>query len=179
MAKLSSREILWNKLSRTCFQDRVMPYAYWLTAITDRHHHEHKKVLDQSIAMLAGADFVKLIGEREFCKMWKSICNDATLERTAVRQGKIILDGLWSTIMTGFAFSNINIDIDKPISNGLKATYLDICKHSARNIYQVARDINRPYNRVHNDAKKLEAIGLVKAVSAKQAGRAVMLLSAA
>lgn len=179
MAKLSSREILWNKLSRTCFQDRVMPYAYWLAAITDRNHHEHNKVLDQSIAMLAGADFVKLIGEREFCKLWKSICNDATLERTAVRHGKIILDGLWSSIMTGFAFSNMSIDINTPISTGLKATYLDICKHSARNIYQVAKDINRPYNRVHSDAKKLEAIGLVKAVSAKQAGRTVMLLSAA
>lgn len=41
------------------------------------------------------------------------------------------------------------------------------------------KDINRPYNRVHNDANKLEAIWLLKAVSAKQAGRAVMLLTAA
>lgn len=179
MAKLSNREILWNTISRTCFQDRVMPYAYWLTAITDRNHHEHKKVLDQSIAMLAGADFIKLIGEREFCKLWKSISPDVTLDRTAARQGKAILDGLWSVIMTGFAFSNMNIDISKPISTGLKATYLDICKHSAKNIYQVAKDTDRPYNRVHDDTKKLQKIGLVKAVSAKQAGRTVMLLSAA
>jgi hypothetical protein len=27
MARLSAREILWNKLSRTRFQDRVMPYV--------------------------------------------------------------------------------------------------------------------------------------------------------
>lgn len=178
MAKLSSREILWNKVSRTCFQDRVMPYAYWLSAITDSNHHEHKKVLDQSIAMLGGADFVKLIGEREFAQLWKSIRNHASTERSSVRQGKIILDGLWSTIMTGFVFSNINIDIHKPFNKGLKATYLDICKQSAKNIYQVAKDINRPYNRVHADTKKLIEIGLIKAVSAKQSGRSVILLSA-
>lgn len=179
MAKISSREILWNKISRTCFQDRVMPYAYWLAAITDVHHHEHKKVLEQSIAMISSANFVKLIGEREFCKIWKEIRNDVSLERTAIRQGKIILDSLWSMIMTGFAFSNINIHIDKPISTGLKATYLDICKQSAKNIYQVAKDIHRPYNRVHEDVKKLAAIGLVRAIPSRQAGRTVTLLSAA
>ena len=27
MARLSAREILWNKLSITCLQDRVMPYV--------------------------------------------------------------------------------------------------------------------------------------------------------
>ncbi len=178
MARISSREILWNQISRTCFQDRVMPYAYWLSAITDSNHHEHKKVLDQTVAMLGGADFVKLIGEREFAKLWKGIRNHVSNERSAVRQGKVILDGLWSTIMTGFAFGNINVDISKPFSSGLKATYLDICKQSKKNIYQVAKDINRPYNRVHDDAKKLIEIGLVKAESAKQSGRSVMLLRA-
>ena len=179
MARISSREILWNKISRTCFQDRVMPYAYWLAAITDTHHHEHKKVLEQSIAMISSANFVKLMGEREFGRIWKIIRGDVSLERTAVRQGKIILDGLWSIIMTGFAFSNININIDKPISTGLKTTYLDICKQSTKNIYQVAKDIHRPYNRVHEDVKKLAAMGLIRATTSKQTGRTVMLLSAA
>ena len=39
MARLSSREILWNQISRTSFQDRVMPYAYWVRAINDSDHH--------------------------------------------------------------------------------------------------------------------------------------------
>lgn len=176
MARVSSREILWNRLARTCFQDRVMPYAYWLSAITDANHHEHKKVLDQSVAMLNGQDFVTLIGEREFAQLWKGIRNHVSHERASVKQGKLILDGLWSTIMTGFAFGNINVALSKPLSVGLKATYLDICKQSAKNIYQIAKDINRPYNRVHDDAKKLLAMGLISAESTKHAGRAVMLL---
>ena len=177
MARISRSEILWNQVSRTCFQDREMPFAYWLSAITNPNHHEHKKVLDQSLAMLRGADFVKLIGEREFKKLWKNIRNNATSERASVKQGKIILDGLWSIIMTGFAYSNINIDIQKPFNKGLKATYLDICKQSTKNIYQVAKDTNRPYNRVHEDVKKLSAIGLITVKSTKNSGRSVILLS--
>ena len=147
MARISSREILWNKISRTCFQDRVMPYSYWVKAISDRNHHEHKKVLDQSVSMLTGGDFVRLLGEREFVGLWKSIRDDVDHDRTATRQGQVILDGLWLAIMTGFAFGNLSIDIDKPLSTQLKATYLDICKYSTRNIYQVAQDIDRPYSR--------------------------------
>ena len=62
--------------------------------------------------------------------------------------------------MTGFAFGSRNINIDKPMSRQLKVTYLDICQNSDRNIYQVARNINRPYNRVYADVKRLQEIGL-------------------
>jgi len=179
MARVSSREILWNTISRTCFQDRVMPYAYWVRAINDSDHHEHKKVLNQSVSMLTGSDFVRLLGERKFADIWKGIRDDVDCNRTAGRQGKVILDGLWSWVMTGFAFGNQNINIDKPMSRQLKLTYLDICQYSARNIYQVARDINRPYNRVYDDVKRLQEIGLIKALPSIQAGRKVTLKSAA
>ena len=177
MARVSSREILWNMISRTCFQDRVMPYAYWFKAICDRDHHEHKQVLDQSISMLTGSNFVQLLGEKKFVGVWKDIRDDANPNRTAAVQGKIILDGLWSSLMTGFAFGNQNINIDKPMSRQLKMTYLEICRNSARNIYQVARDINRPYNRVYADVKRLEEIGLIKVLSSIQTGRKVAILS--
>lgn len=178
MARLSRRELLWNSISRTCFQDRVMPYAYWLLAITDRNHREHKKVLDQSVAMISGKYFVDLIGESDFVKQWKELRADVSSERTATKQGALILDGLWSSIVTGFAFSNPNINIIKPMSRGLKSTYFDICKHSKISIYQVAKDTKRGYNRVHEDAKKLELMGLVSSVTSKQGGRTVNLLSA-
>jgi len=55
---------------------------------------------------------------------------------------------------------------------------LDICQNSARNIYQVAKDINRPYNRVYADVKRLQEIGLIKALSSIQTGRKVSILSA-
>ena len=57
-------------------------------------------------------------------------------------------------------------------------TYLDICQNSDRNIYQVARNINRPYNRVYADVKRLQEIGLIKALSSIQTGRKVTILSA-
>ena len=178
MARISSREILWNTMSRTCFQDRVMPYAYWLKAINDRDHHDHKQILDQSISMLTGSDFVQLIGEKKFVGAWKDIRDDVNPNRTSAVQGKVILDGLWSSLMTGFAFGSRNINIDKPMSRQLKVTYLNICQNSARNIYQVAKDINRPYNRVYADVKRLQEIGLIKAWSSIQAGRKVSVLSA-
>ena len=178
MARVSSREILWNTMSRTCFQDRVMPYAYWGKAIYDRDHHEHKQVLDQSISMLTGSNFVQLLGEKKFVGIWKDIRDDVNPNRTAAVQGKIILDALWSSLMTGFAFGSQNINIDKPISRQLKMTYLDICQNSARNIYQVARDTNRAYNRVYADVKRLEEIGLIKTLSSIQTGRKVLILSA-
>ncbi len=80
--------------------------------------------------------------------------------------------------MTGFAFGSRNINIDKPMSRQLKVTYLDICQNSDRNIYQVARNINRPYNRVYADVKRLQEIGLIKDLSSIQTGRKVTILSA-
>ena len=80
--------------------------------------------------------------------------------------------------MTGFAFGSRNINIDKPMSRQLKVTYLDICQISDRNIYQVARNITRPYNRVYADVKRLQEIGLIKALSSIQTGRKVTILSA-
>ncbi|MDC0115033.1 helix-turn-helix domain-containing protein [Methylophilaceae bacterium] len=64
------------------------------------------------------------------------------------------------------------------MSRQLKVTYLDICQNSTRNIYQVAKDINRPYNRVYADVKRLQEIGLIKAWPSIQAGRKVSILSA-
>lgn len=179
MARLSAREILWNQISRTCFQDRVMPYAYWFNAITNRKHHEHKKVLDRSISMFTGADFVRLIGDQQFVEVWQNIRHDVDLERAAVRQGKVILDALWSMAVTGFAFCQHGIDIRKPISKQLKATYLDISSRSSKSIYQVARDMNRPYSRVYADVKRLNELGLVKAKATARDGKRVTLLSVA
>jgi hypothetical protein len=156
-----------------------MPYAYWVAAIIDRTHHEHLKLLNQTVSIIDAADFVRLIGDRQFLKSWQSIRLDVDSEHTSSRQGKIILDGLWTMMMTGFAFSGYAYVLDKPMSKQLKATYVDICSRSSKNIYQVARDMNRPYSRVYADVKRLQEIGLVNALSLVQAGKRVTLLSAA
>ena len=179
MARLSAREVLWNKISRTCFQDRVMPYAYWFAAVTDQAHHEHQKILNQSVSIFSGAEFVRLLGDQQFTDTWQNIREDVDTQRTSIRQGKVILDGLWSMMVTGFAFSQHAFKIQKPISKQLKATYVDICSRSTKNIYQVARDMGRPYSRVYADIKRLQAIGLVNASSKVQAGKRVTLLRAA
>jgi len=156
-----------------------MPYAYWVAAIIDRTHHEHLKLLNQTVSIIDAADFVRLIGDRQFLKSWQSIRLDVDSEHTSSRQGKIVLDGLWAMMMTGFAFSGYAYVLDKPMSKQLKATYVDICSRSSKNIYQVARDMNRPYSRVYADVKRLQEIGLVNALSSVQAGKRVTLLSAA
>jgi hypothetical protein len=156
-----------------------MPYAYWVAAIIDRTHHEHLKLLNQTVSIIDAADFVRLIGDRQFLKSWQSIRLDVDSEHTSSRQGKIILDGLWAMMMTGFAVSGYAYVLDKPMSKQLKATYVDICSRSSKNIYQVARDMNRPYSRVYADVKRLQEIGLVNALSSVQAGKRVTLLSAA
>jgi len=179
MARLSSREILWNQIYRTCFQDRLMPYAYWFNAITDRMHHEHKKVLDRSVSIFSGANFVSLLGDINFGNIWPGMRNDVNIEGASGRQGKVILDALYLIKMTGFAFSEHGMDIRKPISKQLKATYLDIASLSSKSIYQVARDMNRPYSRVYADVKRLNEIGLVKAKASTRGGKRVTLLSAA
>lgn len=179
MARLSAREILWNQISRTCFQDREMPYAYWFSAITDRKHHEHIKVLDRSISIFSGADFVRLLGDKNFGNIWPGIRDDVNIEGALVRQGKVILDALYSMMMTGFAFSERGMDIRKPISKQLKATYLDIASRSSKSIYEVARDMNRPYGRVYADVKRLSEIGLVTAKASTRGGKRLTLLSVA
>jgi len=156
-----------------------MPYAYWVAAIIDRTHHEHLKLLNQSASIIDAADFVRLIGDRQFLKSWQSIRLDVDSEYTSGRQGKIILDGLWAIMMTGFAFSGYAYVLDKPMSKQLKATYVDICSRSSKSIYQVARDMNRPYSRVYADVKRLQEIGLVNAISSIQAGKRVTSLGAA
>ena len=87
MARLSAREMLWNKISRTCFQDRVMPYAYWFAAVTDQAHHEHQKILNQSISIFSGAEFVRLLGDQQFTDTWQSIRDDIDTQRSSTRQG--------------------------------------------------------------------------------------------
>jgi predicted transcriptional regulator len=81
--------------------------------------------------------------------------------------------------VTGFAFCQHVINIRKPISKQLKATYLDISSRSSKSIYQVARDMNRPYSRVYADVKRLNEMGLVKAKATARDGKRVTLLSAA
>lgn len=178
MARISSREMLWNKISRTCFQDRVMPYAYWISAITDSNHREHHKVLNQSAAMIPARQFVDLMGERAFIDTWKLRRQEMNLDRISVNQSKIILDCLWSILVTGFSFSNINTSVTKPLNKQLMKTYLDICKRNKKSIYQVAKDTGRAYNRVHADVEKLERVGLISSFTTEQKGRRVRFLSA-
>ncbi len=100
----------------------MIPYAYWVAAIIDCNHHEHLKLLNQSVSIIDAADLVRLMGDRQFLKSWQSIRLDVDSELTSSRQGKIILDGLWAMMMTGFAFSVYAYVLEKPISKQLKAT---------------------------------------------------------
>ena len=177
MARLSHREILWRKISRTSFQDRLMPYAYWLDAIKNRKHHEHKKILSQSITFFTSSQFIKMLWEKEFIDSWKIIRDDVDLEHDMTRQSQIILDGVWAMLVTGFAFSRQVFHIKKPLSRQVKATYVDISSRRNKNIYQVARDMGRPYNRVFADIQKLQQLNLIKATPVIQKGKRVTLLN--
>jgi len=177
MARLSHREILWRKISRTCFQDRLMPYAYWFDAIRNRKHHEHKKILNRSISFFTSSQFIKMLGEKEFIESWKVIRDDVDIEHDMTMQSQIILDGVWSMLVTGFAFNHEVFHIKKPLSRQLKATYVDISSRRNKNIYQVARDMNRPYSRVFADIHKLQQLKLIKSNSSVQKGKRVTLLS--
>lgn len=177
MARLSHREILWRKISRTCFQDRLMPYAYWFNAIQDRKHPEHKKILNRSISFFTSNQFIKMLGEKTFIESWKMIRDDIDTEHDMTRQGQVILDGVWAMLVTGFAFSQKAFHIKKPLSRQMKATYIDIAKRATKNIYQVARDIDRPYNRVFADIHRLQDLGLIKASPSVHAGKRVTLLT--
>ena len=156
-----------------------MPYAYWFDAVTDRTHHEHQKILNHSVSIFSAVEFVKLLGEQQFTDTWRGVREDVDTQCTSTRQGKVILDALWSILMTGFAFSQHAFKLQRPISKQLKATYVDICSRSTKNIYQVARDMNRTYSRVYADVKRLQEIGLVNVSLEVQAGKRVTLLSAA
>jgi hypothetical protein len=156
-----------------------MPYQYWLAAITQRDHHEHGNVLNQSLTWISPANFVRLLGEKQFCSIWKNIANDANLTRNPIRQSKIILDGFWAYLMTGFFFTRPDMTLNKPLSKGLKTVYLKISEQPTSSIYQVAKQTQRPYSRVYQDVKTLQQLGLVHMTPSKQSGRTVKLLSLA
>ena len=80
-------------------------------------------------------------------------------------------------LVTGSAFSRKAFHIKKPLSRQLKATYADIAKCAGKNIYQVARDMDRPYNRVFADIHRLQDLGLIKASPSVHAGKRVTLLN--
>jgi hypothetical protein len=177
MAKLSNREVLWNKISRTVFQDRVVPYVKWRSAVMDSSHPEHSKILPQSLGMLSAATFVELIGEDEFVEKWNELRNSINASKQSVKNSTIILDNTWASIVTGFAFVKPNSQIKKPLSKKLRATFVNISRHSnPTNIYQVAKESNRAYNTVHADINKLEDLGLVKTQSVKINNRDVRLV---
>ena len=179
MARLSRREILWQQISRTCFQDRLMPYAYWVDAIKERTHPEHKKVLNRSVAFFSSHQLIAMLGEKVFIETWRVIRDDVDTTQDTTRQGKVILDGVWRLLVTGFAFGGKAFHILKPLSRQLKATYEEIAHATNKNIYQVARDMNRRYSRVFADIHQLRDLNLVKTSPSVRAGKKVTLLNAA
>lgn len=178
MARLSHREILWRKISRPCFQDRLMPYVYWVNAIEDRKHPEHKKILNRSISFFTSRQFIKMLDEKKFIASWSWIREDVDPKHDMTRQGRVILDGVWAILVTGFAFSHKAFHIKKPLSRQLKSTYVDIASRANKNIYQVARDMDRPYNRVYADVYRLRDLELIKTSPSVYGGKKVTLLSA-
>jgi hypothetical protein len=154
-----------------------MPFSYWVNAIEDRHHPEHKKILNRSISFFTSNQFIKMLGEKTFIESWKMIRDDIDTEHDMTRQGQVILDGVWAMLVTGFAFSQKAFHIKRPLSRQMKATYVDITKRATKNIYQVARDIDRPYNRVFADIHRLQNLGLIKTSPSVHAGKRVTLLT--
>jgi hypothetical protein len=155
-----------------------MPFAYWLSAIEDRHHPEHKKILNRSISFFTSSQFIKMLGEKTFIESWKMIREDTDTEDDMTRQGQIILDAVWAMLVTGFAFSQKAFHIKKPLSKQMKVTYVDISSRAKKTIHQVARDTNRPYNKVFVDAIRLQTLGLIKATPSVENGKRVTFLSA-
>jgi hypothetical protein len=156
-----------------------MPYAYWVDAIKDRTHPEHKKVLNRSVAFFSSHQLIALLGEKVFIETWRAIRDDVDRKENTTRQAQVILDGVWRFLVTGFAFGGRAFHIQKPLSRQLKATYEEIANSTNKNIYQVARDMNRPYSRVFVDIHRLRDLNLVKTSLSVRAGKKVTLLNAA
>lgn len=162
MAKLSNRELLWNKISRTVFQDRVIPFTKWIDAVTDINHTEHVKIIAQSLMMLRPNMFIQLLGKDFFISNWPQLRNGINSERKSIIDSVIVLDALWASIATGFAFVKPRSTIDKPLSKGIQSTFKIVSRNTRPvNIYEISKQAQRGYNRVHKDINKLESLGLV------------------
>lgn len=176
MARTSNREILWHKVAPIVFQDRGVSYEKWSRAILDPSHSEHFKMLTQSIRMLKPAIFVELLGEGDFVSRWSELRTGLNEARSIVVATNIY-DSVWATLATGYAFVKPLPTIRKPLSKGLQSTFVEISRHSKPvNVYQVAKDVGRAYNRIHQDVSKLESLGLVESEYKRENNRNLRLV---
>lgn len=177
MPKLSNRELLWNKISRSVFQDRNVPYQKFVETILSPTHLEHQSITAQSLIMLPAYTFVELLGENVFIQNWIMIRDSIIINKNSVKDSAIILDTVWSSIVTGFSFIKPKLSIKKPLSTKLKLTFLEIVsKSNAMSIYQIKQNIGRSYNRVYEDIVNLEQLGLVSTHLIKKNNRNVKMV---
>lgn len=178
MAKLSNRELIWNTISRSVFQDRVVSYGKFLDAIINPEHPEHRSITSQALMMLPAATFVNLLGKKSFIENWTTIKDSVVITRKSVMDNVIILDSIWSSIVTGFSFIKPRPYIKKPLSSKLQSTFLEISKKSKGvSIYDIKKNTGRAYNRVYEDVSKLESLDLVSTNLTKVNNREVKVVS--
>ncbi len=178
MAKLSNRESMWNKISRSVFQDRTVSYEKFIEAIINPIHPEHQSITAQTLMMLPAATFVDLLGKKSFIENWTTIKESTEITRNSVNDSVVILDNLWSYIVTGFSFIQPKASIKKPLPNKLQSTFLEISsKSKGVSIYDIKKKTGRSYNRVYEDVSKLENLGLVSTNLTKVNNRDVKMVN--
>ena len=177
MSKLSTRELLWNKISRSVFQDRNVPYQKFVEAILSPTHLEHQSITAQSLMMLPPYTFVELLGKHVFIQNWMMVRDSLIINKSSIKDSAIILNTVWSSMVTGFSFIKPKPSIKKPLSTKLKLTFLEIVsKSKAMSIYEINQNIGRSYNRVYEDIVRLEQLGLVSTNLIKKNNRNVKMV---
>jgi predicted transcriptional regulator len=167
---------LWKDWARVVFQDRVVSYEYWHSSLTNTEHVSHRAVFEQSLMMLPADAFICLLGN-EFVKKWPEISRTKVSERPAIRSGKVILGGRWRQLMTGISFSSRRAKLEAPLSRGQKETFLKVAGSKEQNIYRLAKNCGRAYNRVWADVKLLHSFGLVEVKAGTSSGRKTKMVS--
>jgi hypothetical protein len=177
MGKNLKRKTKWNAISRTCFQDRVVSFDFWLHSLSNSAHPAHSSTLEKTVLALHPLDVAHLLGKSTFQRLWPTLRAEGVSKRTPFIYNLKFYDLIWSELMTGNVFAPYR-PLDKPLSKGLRSTYREIFSSTKSTAYAIAKKTKRPYAAVHSNVDFLIACGLVGASFGLHEGRRVKWLYA-
>lgn len=153
---MSPSEEDWDRLAKRVFWDRVVSLEAWRFGIT----LGHKSYLPRSVKNMPPEKFVRYFGVAKFKSAWPAIRKH--LSRNDLARAAM-LDVIWSKLVAGTWSLKPLIDIEA-LSRREKEFLLAAVQSPGSSKYDLAGKLGMQYKRVHEYARDLQIIGLIRLI---------------
>ncbi len=147
----------WETCKARAFWDRhSMSYEKWIATMRDKKHASHWRVLEQSFRHMPARPMIRLLGEDIFVKNWPE------WRKMVKTPYKALFDTEWGFYVTRSRRFGFNAEAAKLGRKTHQEMFRFMLEHEPMPIYQLAKQLNRPYRRVFDGVKRLADRSLLR-----------------